>query len=201
MRFFPARSVNLKSAAAVPAALAVRPADAMERAQAAAAEILEAVERGRSVASELVEAARSAMPIEAIRPARRRGRRAMAFTCLAVTAAAATAAYVWWKRHDSVDITAPDMTPAASMPRDPMAPMTPDTNEPGGSFNAAVPPTQTTVLPGTETPRMPDAYTSAPPPSTHPSPMHTSQPPTSGARFAMPSNRGTTLPYGRLSLP
>jgi hypothetical protein len=63
MRFFPARSVNLKSAVAVPAALATRPAEAMERAQAAATEIMEAVERGRSVASELVEAARAAMPI------------------------------------------------------------------------------------------------------------------------------------------
>src|SRR5687767_14568978 len=75
MRLFPARRVNLRAAAAaMPAALAVRPADAMERAQAAAADILEAVERGREAidrgrdaAAEIVEAARAAMPIEAMR--------------------------------------------------------------------------------------------------------------------------------------
>jgi hypothetical protein len=111
MRLFPSRTINLKSASAMPAALAQRPGEALERAQAAAAEILEAVERsreaierGRETAAELVEAARAAMPIEVtVTRKRRRGRTTMTVAAVALTAAAATAAYVWWKRHDRID--------------------------------------------------------------------------------------------------
>jgi hypothetical protein len=181
----------------------------MERAQAAAADILEAVERGREAidrgrdaAAEIVEAARAAMPIEAMRPQRRRrGRTAMTLTAVAVTAAAATAAYVWWKRHDSMEAGVEDFMPSSPMPRDPMAPMAPDANEPGGSFNAAMPPTQTSVMPSDAPDRLPEeTRTAPPPPSTHPSPMHTSRPPMPGARFAVPGNR-MMLPHGGPSLP